>query len=254
MQNGVTLSTKENELEIKYGPYHYGTIDFKPSELAFASVKYILADLNDIRKKYIMLGFHLSEFRRCQYFKHFGYLAMEDFCAANLGMDKSAVSRCISVWENFAAVDGGHSRKMWLDDKYKEYSYSQLCEMVSMDDVQRSQVKPDMTIKQIREIKKNKSTLNDSLDELDKIIDVSQNASPVATSQLRFFDYNKYVTLKGAASKNYVKGSNSNYSKYLHIFDRDGKELIPGISVNILGSDPNNLFIRLVNDEYTYFK
>lgn len=36
-----------------------------------------------------------------------------------------------------------------MSDKYQGYSYSQLCEMLPLDDKQRSQVKPDMTIKQI---------------------------------------------------------------------------------------------------------
>ena len=43
---------------------------------------------------------------------------------------------------------------MFLDDKYKEYSYSQLSEMLQMNDKQIAQIKPEMTVKEIRELKK----------------------------------------------------------------------------------------------------
>lgn len=177
MQGGVTINTKEEELKIIYGPGVYDCeFNHVSKEYALDSVKYILTDLNDIRKRYISLGFHLSEFRENDYYLCFGYLRFEEFCEANFGLDKSAVSRCINVYREFNAsksvsYENGVKKvgsAMDLSDEWKDYSYSQLCEMVSMNDEQRSQVKPDMTIKQIREIKKQ---------------NVSRNVSPVATSQ-----------------------------------------------------------------------
>lgn len=250
MQDGVTLSTKESDLEIKYGPVRYGTLDSKPRELALASVKYILTDLNDIRKRYITLGFHLKEFSRMLYYRDFGYTTMYEFCDANFGMDKSAVSRCISVFEAFSLVEG-HTHKMQLDDKYKEYSYSQLCEMVSMSDEERKQIKPDMTIRQIREKKKEFSAAGSSAHVycVNEFLDVSRDVSPVATSQQKKFDFKKYCELKGAVRQKYIKKIDKNKEAALIIFDRDGKQVTGMRFVDVLEYGKDGLFIRLQNND-----
>lgn len=250
MQYGVSLSTSEKDLKVVYGPYykeckHFDKIDIN---LALGSLKYILSDMNDIRKKYIFLGFHLSEFKRCNHYLKFGYCCMEDFCAANLGMDKSAVSRCISVWEKFAEVDAGHSRKMWLDDRYKDYSYSQLCEMVSMDKEKLSLIKPDMTIKQIREIKKNSLSLSDSSNQLDSLLKDKKNDPLVATSQREIYDMFKFEELKGIVKQNYIKKLHGQRCK-LQIYDKNGKLIFEGICYNFC-EDTLYLRVRLEDDQH----
>lgn len=241
MQSGVTLTTKEEELKIKYGPGVYDCeFNHVSKEYALTSVKYILTDLNDIRRRYISLGFHLSEFRKNNYYLCFGYVRFEDFCEANFGLDKSAVSRCINVYRTFNAsnsisYENGVKKigaAIDLSEKWKDYSYSQLCEMVSMDEEQRSQVKPDMTIKQIREIKK-------------------QNVSQVATSQPEKFDFDKYSNKNGIVLQNYIKNLvPQKQSVPVYIFDRDGKKLSLGKVVNVLEFGSDGLFIRLqYNDE-----
>lgn len=47
-----------------------------------------------------------------------------------------------------------HERTMSLQPQYQQFNYSQLCEMLSMSDKQREKVTPDMTVKQIRELKR----------------------------------------------------------------------------------------------------
>ena len=173
MQSGVSISTMESCIDVKYGLYNFGG----ERELARTSLKYILTDMNDIRTKYIKLGFHLSEFMRCKYYQDFGYPTMEEFSAVNLGMDKGSISRCINVFEVFCQKQSNGNRSMFLDARYSNYSYSQLCEMVSMSDDDRRMIKPDMTIKQIRE--KKKELKNKSV----AIKEESDNI-PVATSQL----------------------------------------------------------------------
>lgn len=247
MQNDVNLSTKDDELGIKYGPYKFGTIDSKPRELAFASVGYLMNDMINIRENYMRLGFHLFECRRNQYYMDFGYPSLAEFCAANFGLDSSAVSRCINVFLLFSASEKG-VHKMWIDDKYKNYSYSQLCEMVSMDDVQRSQVTPDMTIKQIREIKKNQPSFSDSLDALYKLTSVSQNVSQVATSQPEKFDSTNYSVKKGIVQQNYVKNCKSLENVQLRIFDKNGKFLKYGHIVDVIYKCPGSIYLRLRDD------
>ncbi len=141
-----------SELKIKYGLFDLR----EERELARGHFEYIARDVADIKQNYVKLGFHLREFRDFQYYEAFGFDDFYEFVEVNFGLDKSAVSRCISVWYRFADYDSvSHSRKMWLSDKWKDFSYSQLCEMLPLDDEQTRVVSPKMTVKEIREYKKN---------------------------------------------------------------------------------------------------
>lgn len=82
--------------KVKYGLYNFGEC----SEAAKGSLRYILSDISGIKKYYVRLGFHLQEFKSCMYYRDFGYSSFEEFCDANLSLDKGAISRCISVWQN----------------------------------------------------------------------------------------------------------------------------------------------------------
>lgn len=137
--------------KVKFGFYDFGEC----RELAKGSLQYILSDISDIKKYYVRLGFHLEEFKRCEYYHDFGYCTFEEFCEANLSLDKSAIGRCISVWQNFS-----NNGKMFLKEEYEVYNYSQLCEMVSLDEVSRKHILPSMSVREIRDYKrglKNKS-------------------------------------------------------------------------------------------------
>lgn len=211
------ITTNESDIEVIRGGYIYTFSP--PRELAYTSVKYLYADLTDIRRYYIRLGFHLEEFSRCEYYKDFGFANLEEFCEKNLGLDKGAVSRCINVYRTFNAsvspsfVNGIEIKgsSMELSNKWEEYSYSQLCEMLPLTPEQRKNVTPDMSVKQIREYKKSLKN--------------KKNDNPVATSQPEEFDYSKYLNLKGAAQKNYISKFKGDFIS-LHIYDSDGKEII----------------------------
>lgn len=154
MQGNVDITTNEKDINIVLGNERKHDVEF--SDFAIGSVKYVHTDLNDLQRSYIRLGFHLSEIRDMLYYRQFGYLDFYNFCAANFGLDKSIVSRLIDVSSAFCLKKKGSpfKKSMYIDDKYKDYSYSQLCEMLPLSDGQRSLIKPNMTIKQIRDIKK----------------------------------------------------------------------------------------------------
>ncbi len=135
----------------------YGLINFHETrEMAEGSFEYIYRDILDIKSNFIRLGFHLAECRDMEYYHDYGYSDFYEFVDKNFHMDKSEVSRCINVFMAFSGTSGeyGTTHGMWLDDKYKDYSYSQLKEMLSLDEKKRQQIKPEMTIKQIRDLKK----------------------------------------------------------------------------------------------------
>lgn len=136
-----------------------------------SSVGYITNDLKNIATNYLRLGFHLWEVDRCKYYEHGGYQNIYEFAETEFGLKRSSVSRCISICRMFS----NNGCSMYLEDRYKDYNYSQLCEMLSMTDDQMRKVKPDMTIKQIREIKNCNVIIDSSYNE-------KESGSPVTVS------------------------------------------------------------------------
>ena len=129
--------------------YKLGYCGACASDDALGSFNYIRDDIADIKKRYIALGFHLSEFDKNEYFKEYGYSSLDDFVLANFNIDKKALSRILSVYYKFS-----EPYKIFIADKYSEYSYSQLCEMVSLKDDELKSITPRMTVRDIRDYKK----------------------------------------------------------------------------------------------------
>ena len=142
-----------NEIKVVMGK---GTIRSKERGGARHTLRYILGDLGDIKEKYFILGFHLNVFSENEYYKDFGYDSMKDFCVANIPIEYSSLSRCMTVHTHTCErVEGAPWNKTnRMEDKYKEYGYSQLVEMAGMDEEEEKLCTPEMTVKQIRELKK----------------------------------------------------------------------------------------------------
>lgn len=228
----ISSITKETEIDVVYGMINLR----EERELARASVKYILTDMLDIRRCFIRLGFHLYEFERMHYYEDFGYTSIAEFAEKNLGLSKTQVSVYKNIYLEFGFCDE-HScvPKMWLDDKYKQYSYSQLREMLPMNEEERKQVKPDMSIEQIRELKKNKANV------------------AISQPEKKKFDYDKCVSLTGAAKQKYVCSRDAKCSVRIQIFRRDGSEVdvsgLTNVWADLLENKDGRITIRMWNNE-----
>lgn len=235
------LTTKLSEIDVIRGGYTF--LMEKPREAAFTSLKYLYSDITDIRKYYIRLGFHLDEFERYQYYHDFGFVTLEDFCDKNLGLDKSAVSRCINVFREFNASNyvkcenGVKSKGAAIDlaEQWKDYSYTQLCEMLPLNPEQRKNINPDMTIKEIREYKK-------SLKEKD-------TSSSVASTQQEIipFDMERYQTaFSEEVRRELVKNCSAiDENVVFYIFDKNGKFLDGNIWCHLLYAKGGKYYFRL---------
>ncbi len=238
------ITTKETEIQerIKYGDSDI--IDYEPRPEALGSVKYLYTDLTDIRRYYIRLGFHLEEFDRCGYYRDFGYDNLYDFCENNLGLDKSAVSRCINVYLEFNASGEtkyiGNMKSsgcaMELADRWKDYSYTQLCEMLPLSDEDRKKILPDMTVKQIREFKKE--------------LKEKKSSDPVASTQpekeKKPFDYKRYESTSGIVRQNMIKNCSSVKQNVLAtIFDKDGKFVCGNMWCDLIYAAGGYYYFRL---------
>lgn len=125
------------------------------ADIAKTYLMRIYEDVADIRKGFIRLGFHLDEIKRCEYYKSAGYEDFYEFCQANYAFSPTTTKRLIEVWFEFGMRENGaRMPKMWIDEKYADYSYSQLVEMLPMSEEVRSKIRPSMTVKEIRSVKK----------------------------------------------------------------------------------------------------
>lgn len=158
----------------------YGLINLREErELARASHGYIMRDISDLKNQYIRLGFHLAECQRMKYYEDFGFDNFYEYCDKNFKLDKSAVSRVINVWHDFCICNDSGTHTMFINPRYEDYSYSQLVEMLPMDQVTRSKCKPNMTVKQLRDLKAVKKQI--IKEDPGTVIDVP--VEEVATSQ-----------------------------------------------------------------------
>lgn len=172
---------------------------FSESELSEAreDLKYrtkkIYDDLNVLKTDKFYLGLHLIEFFNSKSWSADpGWIvpgatlsgkikgdrstfSFMHYCEKHFGLDKSQVSRYMNIVDEFGDKALGYA-KPW-----SEYSYSQLVEMLPLTKEQRLEVKPEWTIQQIRDYKRDQMSAK-------KTVATSQQSDtaeikPVATSQ-----------------------------------------------------------------------
>lgn len=103
-------------------------------------------------KKYSNYAANKVVLQHYGYYRHCNANAEVFFamCEIEFGLDKSTVSRYMNVVDEFGKNDPNEG----LIDYYKAFKWSALVEMLSMSPDERKLVKPEMTIKQIRDLKK----------------------------------------------------------------------------------------------------
>lgn len=114
----------------------------------------------DAARQFVYIGFLLWEVQEYGYYKEHGYQSVYEYAEAELGFKKSSTKNFIAINYEFGyrKINNGWERAdhrtMNIQPKYQDFNYSQLCEMLAMSPAKRETITPDMTIKQIREIKK----------------------------------------------------------------------------------------------------
>lgn len=114
-----------------------------------AVTRIIKNDMTNMARTCVSIGFHLKAVRDRELFKESGYETIWDYAADQFGLSMSSASRYMTVNDMFSV--GGNTPQ--LQDEYRNFSKSQLQEMITMSDEQRQLVTEDMTVKEIRQIK-----------------------------------------------------------------------------------------------------
>ena len=119
--------------------------------VTYQEAKNILREKMDIMKKnFIAAGYYMKYIRDNELFREDGYESIWEFAEDNYGIRKSTASRWMAMNDKFS--QGGNSPN--LADEFKGFEKSQLQEMLYLDDKQIETVTPDMTVKEIREVRK----------------------------------------------------------------------------------------------------
>jgi hypothetical protein len=138
--------------------------------------------INNISSDFFYIGYYLWEVNHFKHYLEHGYKNVYEFAENELNFKKSSTSNFILLVEKYADYSQGPYPKMWMAEKYKAFGYSHLVEMLSLSADRREEIKPDMTIKEIREIKKEVKKIVPDVFETD-FVEVKQ-ADPVASKVL----------------------------------------------------------------------
>ena len=96
---------------------------------------------------YLKLGKALKEFQEDKLYKLLKYDSIYDFAEKEYNFSKTAVKNLIAVYDKFSDKKTNY---LQLDEKYKNFNYTQLVELVPVDETELSNFKPEMTAKEIR--------------------------------------------------------------------------------------------------------
>ena len=124
---------------------HTDTQWYRDVSLEDAEV-FIRSNLQSAVRSVIATGFYLKHIRDNELYLEAGYKNVNEYAMDRFGLSASATSRYITRNTRFSR--GGNSPL--IDDRFKDFSKSQLQEMLGMSDEQLEQVTPDMTVREIR--------------------------------------------------------------------------------------------------------
>lgn len=126
---------------------------YDPAETGYRdSLDIIKEESVKIQKSFVKIGWYLKHIQDNELYLEDGYANINECAAEQLGYSQSTVSRFIGICEKFSKDHNSPE----LDEKYSGFDKSQMMEMLPLSAEQLEQVTPDMTVKQIREIKKEK--------------------------------------------------------------------------------------------------
>lgn len=163
-------------------------------DMTYSEAKAILQEnMTNMKMSFIAAGYYLKYIRDRELFREDGYESIWEFSEDNYGIKKSTASRWMAMNDKFS--QGGNSPS--LAEEYKGFEKSQLQEMLYLDDKQIEAVTPDMTVRDIREVRKpepvsaygTKRAEDDSADNEENAVATSQQDEEQLPGQMTVEDF-----------------------------------------------------------------
>ena len=143
------------------------------SDISYSELKdFIKESIVCMSREFVAIGYYLKYVRDNEMYLEDGYVSIWEFAEKLYGIQRSTCSRWMAINDRFS--DQGNSPTM--DDRYRQYGKSQLQEMLYLDDEQIEEVTPDMTVKEIREIRKS--------EQVPEVVDVPEIKEPDPEEQI----------------------------------------------------------------------
>ncbi len=108
------------------------------------------AELYNQAEGFVRTGYLLKVARDTDILRESGYASVAEFAHAEYGLTKDVVSRYIAINDRYS--EGGYSEK--LQEQYRGYGVAKLQEMLVLPDVIIDVMSPEMTRKEIQEVRK----------------------------------------------------------------------------------------------------
>lgn len=129
--------------EIKKKEEWYLNIDYREAK------EIIRNKLQGMTQNFIGIGFYLRRIKETEGFRKDGYASVYEFAEDQYGIKRSTAIRWMQMNEKFSVA----KYSPFLDSGYKDFGKSQLQEMLYLDSEQLEEVTPEMTVREIREIR-----------------------------------------------------------------------------------------------------
>lgn len=112
--------------------------------------KIIGVNIRQMSRSFVAIGYYLKHIRDNEMYLEDGYKSIWEFAEDLYGISRSTATRWMAMNDRFSK-DGNSPV---LAEQYKNFGKSQLQEMLYLTDEQAAEVTEDMTVKEIREIRK----------------------------------------------------------------------------------------------------
>lgn len=143
----------------------------------------IRENLGGIVKSFVRIGWQLTRIDRSKAYEMDGYKSIAEFAKAEYDMNPTGVSRFMSVYETYS-VDGDTPE---LKEQYKDFKFSQLTEMLQLEEEDREIFRPETKREDIREFKAFEKENRNNPEDLLNWKDAKTSEEKLKATVLEFF-------------------------------------------------------------------
>lgn len=126
-------------------------------------------ELMGIKQSFVWIGYALRQIEDKKLYEQDGYKSVTEFAKAEYGLTATIVSRFKAINEVYSV--GGYSEQ--LKPEYKDFKRSQLEEMLTLTEADRSMIQPETSRSAIRELKQfnRQAQPDEATDDIYKLIE-----------------------------------------------------------------------------------
>lgn len=162
----------------------------------------IRENLGGIVKSFVQIGWQLTRIDRSGAYRMDGYKSIAEFAKSEYDMNPTGVSRFMSVYETYS-VEGDTPE---LKEQYKDFKFSQLTEMLQLEECDRRIFRPETKREDIREFKAFARENENNPEDLLNWKDAKTPEEKLKATVLEFFREKKGLLDKVFSSEAYRSG------------------------------------------------